>query len=512
MIDVDELLTGAAARLDVATANLPIPGPPRAAAPVGRIIAAAACAAAAVGAMVVVGSRDRHRQPQAPPGLLEGSYGTEITLNEVADGDDDPTTWKVVAAPAGGAVSVERQSTATTAAVAATVPGGTADTIAAAPNGSAELCLMGTGAGGSCPPDPGTFTLTTSNRSDADGQALVSGIPADTYAVTFRAGDIRYWARPVHGIAAFPYPGAAAALSTATAIAGDGTILATATQHDSTLTGTEIAAAAITSGTGDTIPGGWYAPTDVGTSIGGIITRLEGRTGQIGFGGPFTAQGLVVDTDHNLWLQVITVHTGDVDEVTARLDSGGRGSVRRTVAEAAGLTVLLWADDDVSDTTIDNAGRTLSQTNPTPEYVRPMDGPQAFTAASPIGIMGTPGLWALLSEPLDAPLGEALRIQGDDLGNLRVARLAGTDASSVYATVDIGPNGERPAVPQVGAAVFSLTPVPSDVRALGVTLDDGTTAALALVDLQPYADAKVALAPDDLAVRTIRTVDVDDHG
>ena len=512
MINLDELLTGAADRLDDATANLTIPDAPRPQMPVGRIVAVAACLVALVGAAVVVRSREHHREPQAPPGLLEGRFGSKITMTEVPDGDNDPQTWKVVASPAGGTVSVVRESTTvTTAAVAATTPDGrTGDTVPA-DGGGGELCLAGSFVGGGCPPDLATLVLTTSSRNDTEGQALVSGVPADAYAVTFRAGATRYWARPVHGVVVFPYPVTADALSTATAIADDGTILATATQHDATLTNAEVTAAATTQATGETIPGGWFTTAEAThANVAAIVTRLQGRSGQIGFGGPFTSQSFVVNPENTLWLQVITVRSADVDEVTAQLDSGHRGSVRRTVAEPDGLTVLLWADNDVTDATIDAAAGALTQTNPTPDYTRSLDGPHAFTGSQPVGAAGIPGLWALLSQPLDAPAGQVVRIEGDDLGNLMVTRFGDETGSNSYTSINIAANSAPTALPQAGAPLDNMIVVPSDVHDLRLTLDDGSTVTLNLVDLQPYADAKVAFTSDDPGAHQISKVHVNE--
>lgn len=513
MIDLDELLTGAADRLDDATSHLAIPDAPRPSRPVGRIVAIGACAAAAIGGVIVVRSSDHRtlRPAQDPPGLYDGTYGDEITLTEVPDGDDDPTTWKLVASPAGGEVSAERTvsegrlttSVAAGSSISATTAPDTVFADAAPSGGDPGLCITTSNTGGVCGSALDELTLQLGFRGD-DGQVLTTGVPAGAAAVTFQSGDVQYWTRPVHGVALFPYPASASNSATVTVLDALGGTLATRSERNSTLTDAEVAAAVVTHGTGQRIAGGWYTSPDIAVGGASVAVRLEGRTGQSGFGGPFASQALALDTSANSWLVVLTVATSDLSEVTDRLAADESGSVRRTIDEPDGVAVLIWTSDDVPDSVIDTAVARLTTTNPPPEMTISLDQPRSFHAMTSYSLVATPAVVTLVTDTVTASDGTQLRVECDDLGDVWAKRLDDDHGEAV----DAGPHAYVPAaLPEVGQHLFPLTAVPADVTSLTVTLDDRTTLDLPLADLRPYADAKVAIAPPIDNGRSIASVD-----
>ena len=274
------------------------------------------------------------------------------------------------------------------------------------------------------------------------------------------------------------------------------------------LTDAEIAAATVTQGTGERIPGGWYTSPDLAQGGSAIAVRLEGRTGQSGFGGPFTAHAIALDDAATRWLDVLTVATSDVDDVTQRLNDRGRGSVRRTIPEPDGVTVLIWSDDEVDEATVNAAVAGLTTTDPQPDQTISLDAPRSFHAAASYSFVGTPGVVALVTSVVTATDGTRLRVERDDLGDV-YATLLDEDIDAVEA----GPHASEPThVPSAGEVIERLTTVPTEVTALTVVLEDGATLDLALADLGPFANAKVAIAPPTNAGRRIVSVDATTGG
>jgi hypothetical protein len=110
MNTIDEMLTGAANRLDHATSTVSPPAFEPSAPRGGRIAVGIVCVAALGVAAYAIVIREPNRAQVAslPPGLREGRFGTEIVMNDIPDGDDDATTFVLLAEPAGGEVTVTK--------------------------------------------------------------------------------------------------------------------------------------------------------------------------------------------------------------------------------------------------------------------------------------------------------------------------------------------------------------------------------------------------------------------
>ena len=216
---LDELFTGAAARLHASTATIVVGAPPAPSFPMRPVLGIAAAAAMAAGTVGVLVSTSARRSGGLPAGFAAGTFGTEITMHVVEDGDGNPDTILVRATPAGGDMTIDRGA----AAVAQT--GVTTPTGQVPPDKSADVCYSGA-AGGTCgsaaqPVEP---ALMLSPRG-VTGQAAVYAVPAGVVAVRFEAGAERHWARPVEGVVAFPYGEDASSNAVAFLLRADGSVV-----------------------------------------------------------------------------------------------------------------------------------------------------------------------------------------------------------------------------------------------------------------------------------------------
>ena len=233
MIDLDDTLAAAARRLHTHTDHLPIPavpgkpGPTRRIAP-ARIGGALLLAGLTAGIVVMV-----QREPESnidsgtlPASVLDGSYGTELTLTEIDDGDNNPRTIKLRSTPLGGEATIKPSSQASLP----TVVSGTADPSVI---GVGDLCIDSTGAGGVCGPIVAAEMML--GPRGPEGQAMVYGLPPEVVIVAFTSGDQRFWQRPRHGVAIFPFGERAVPKGSVRFIASDGSVLDTQTAHNDSM-------------------------------------------------------------------------------------------------------------------------------------------------------------------------------------------------------------------------------------------------------------------------------------
>ena len=510
MIDIDELLEGASARLVTGTADLTIPPPPRAGRPM-MAVAAGGMAAAAIG-IVAVGVR--HGDPDTegralPPGVAEGDFGVEVVLTEIEDGDDDPTTRLYEADRGAGRVSTQvtaegRSGSATTVAVPA--PDAVAQSIDTMVDGEPAVaapgpqwCITAADGSGLCT-EPGSLEpselIVMVGSRDAGQQAIVAGVADAAAVVTFASGTEKYWTRPVDGFAVFPRT-AAQSFDARIEVIGDGGVVLDGRIETNVMpTEAEIRAAAVTTETGVTLVDGWFAtlPDDLQVGYGAEIVRRIGRTSPTGYTGPFSMQSLVLGQDADtagseLW--IVTVPSADAAAVSDRLSRATDGRLRDTVDRDGGLTVLVWAGDDVSDASIATAVASLEQRPPLADRSLVLDGPRAWWSETPppAGRVGGP-IEVMLGEVIDTIDGTPIVAQADDLGaiNFMAPGLAASTGSPFVPTPALTPETVAP-------GLFAL---PGVVASVELETADGSVVTPELVDARPYADATLMIVPSDI--------------
>ena len=519
--DLDRLLHAAAERLDDATAHIPIPSVPKAALPMVRIVAAAAAVAVVGTGVAAVATRTGQRPASVayPPSLLDGTHGSQITLTEQPDGDNDPDTWIVVASPAGGTVRRVKSASggvATTVAVTGSIPfassGLDAGVTVPAPLASAvgstatesvpsgaefpagatvpglsssyDTCITSLTAGAVCGVRLSQPYTLLSKRQE-DGQAMIVGVPGTAFAVTFRSGDVRYWERPLHGIAVFPYQADSAPTAEFEVLAEDGGVLAKDTSNNEGMTDAEVAAAVTTKVTGDTLADGWFVDPPSGAAPFPTVVRLSGRTSPLGFGGPFTVQTYIPGGGAPHFLDVVTVRTVDVSEVSNRLARQTNGSIRYSKEVSPGVSTIVWADSTIDQSNVDRAVATLHEGN-LPQAPASLDIPFAFNSTNSPALTGlSPSLESLVSDVVATVDGQPLLATSDDVGDVEF-RLGN-------AGVRVGPNvADNTRVPVVNDWMFSgAWPVPADVTSVRITLDDGTVVTPQVVDVTAIANIRL---------------------
>ncbi|MEP7114295.1 MAG: hypothetical protein ABI862_13600, partial [Ilumatobacteraceae bacterium] len=258
MNGIDELLRDATTRLDHAVSSTIAPELGPAPGHHGRLAVRLACVVVLGAAGYAISTRVTNSETATalPPGLLDGRYGTQITITEVADGDNDPQTFSLRAEPDAGTVKVTKPATGTGP---TTINGGSQDF------SLVELCLSSSSAGDFCGPRDLLMTpqFIVSSRGP-QGQAVVVGAPAGTAAIIFTAGSTILWAEPLHGIVAFPFPESSAASASAEAIDSNGLVIWQQSASDAALTPSEVANATVTEPTNDILANGYFG--DVGQS------------------------------------------------------------------------------------------------------------------------------------------------------------------------------------------------------------------------------------------------------
>jgi hypothetical protein len=512
MNGLDELLADAARRLDDATGHLPIPRPPSPSFPAGRVALRLACILAIAGGVFVVAQRrNAPTAAEIPPGFVEGRYGQEITIVEIDDGDNNNATYTLQATPGGGLVKVApaNGSTPTTpttvAATAAAVV--TAGPEVAPADPASQVCVTAiqgdTGGAGSVCGDPAQLPQVLLSNRGEQGQAVVYGLPPNTAAVAFVAGSARYWAEPVHGIAAFPYPASAGTTATFQAFNTAGAVIASDQGTNTTMTQAEVEAATVTHQTADVLPGSWFGDVVSGMGYGAETVRLHGRTALSGFQGPFAVQGYVPDPDRpHDWVFVTTLRSADTDAVRQRLDGIASGSIRTTLDVADGIQVLVWASDSVGSKEIDRLVPTIHERAPLPDRAVDLDIPRAFQSEGAFYAIGVPVLEALRTDKVATVDGHDVLAEADDIGEISFT-VAGDDSGST----EVGPNlpPRTPVAP--GSTFAGLWAVPADIGQITLTLDDGTVLTPEVIDVRPLVNAKLLYLPHDSPVGTIARVD-----
>lgn len=507
MNGLDELLADAALRLDDATGHLPIPRPPSPSFPVGRVALRFACALAIAGGIFAVAQRRNvPTAAELPPGFVEGLHGQQITIDEIDDGDNNNATYTLRATPGGGFVRVApvNGSTPTTIAAAAVV---STPTAAAPANPAAQVCVSGTedgdtGGAGSVCGDPGQPPQVLLSNRGEHGQAVVYGLPPKTAAVALIAGSARYWAQPVHGIAAFPYPASAAMTATFQAFNSAGQVIATDQGVNTTMTQAEVEAAAVTHQTAAVLPGSWFGDVPLGMGYGAEVVRLHGRTALTGFQGPFASQGYVPDPNHGHdWVFVVTMRSADADAVRQRLDGIAGGSIRATLDVADGVQVVVWASDPVGSKEIDRLVPTIRERAPLDGRAVDLDVVRSFQSENAFYAIGVPVLEALRTDKVATVNGHDVLAEADDTGEI-VFTVAGDDSGMT----EVGPN-LPPHTPTVHGSTFAgLWPVPADIGQITLTLDDGTVLTPEVIDVRPLVNAKLLYLSHDHPVGTIAEV------
>ena len=509
MNGLDELLADAALRLDDATGHLPIPRPPSPSFPAGRVALRLACVLAIAGGVYVVAQRrNTPTAAEIPPGFAEGRYGQEITIIEIDDGDNNNATYTLQATPGGGLVKVGTANGSTPTTVAATAAAVvTAGPEVAPADLASQICVTGiqgnTGGAGSACGDPAQPPQVLLSNRGEQGQAVVYGLPAKTAAVAFVAGTARYWAQPLHGIAAFPYPVSAATTATFQAFNAAGAVIASDQSTNTTMTQAEVETATVTHQTADALPGSWFGDVPSGMGYGAETVRLHGRTALTGFQGPFAVQGYVPDPNHSdAWVFVTTLRSADADAVRERLDGIAGGSIRTTLDVADGVQVLVWASDSIGSKEIDRLVPTIRERAPLPERAVDLDIPRAFQSENAFYATGVPVLAALRTDKVATVDGHDVLAEADDIGEI-----AFTVAGDNSGMTEVGPN-LPPNTPAVHGSTFAgLWAVPADIGQITLTLDDGTVLTPEVIDVRPLVNAKLLYLPHDSPVGTIARVD-----
>jgi hypothetical protein len=498
MIDLDEMLDAAGSRAAGATHGLALPGVPRPTRPVGMYAGVGAVATLSVVAGAVGMSRGSNRTSagKVPQSFLDGAHGKEVVIKQIDDGDNDPTTVLLDAGPAGTVklYPATSQAVATTVAVAATTAVGQRPEPTAVLSGT---CLDSNG-GGICPMDSTTLGTVFGARS-ASGSFVVYSLPSSVVAVDFTSGLEHYWARPVHGIVAFPFTEAASPRVETKAYAADETVFASIGGFNDMITSAEIASRAVTTQTNDTLAVGWFvdqysavAPTSMGE-----ITRYRGRTSSTGFTGPFTAQGSAfcgencTPQERGSW--IITVLSSQADEVRKRL--APLNGVLRSSEPSPGVTVLVWSEPSAESAKIDALVAASKPRAATPGDSISLDAPRAWKSEQqPFNGSAVPN--ALLSETIGTLEGKPVVAQADDLGTVQFRVHVG---GTVYEAVQVDPSSAGlPAVPVEGSA-WQPGPiaVPHDVTALTITLSDGRVIRPNLLDASAVFPARLFFTPGD---------------
>lgn len=511
MIDIDDLLSGAAERLDAATSMIDVPAAPAAGRTPGRgvvavgvaIAAAAAVAAAAIG----VSHRDADEARALPPGFADGEYGTEIVLSEVDDGDGDPATITYEADHDAGRVFVSFGAPVGIADTAPAVPGdqtGPDDPTSTVPMWCFNLADgAGTGCTGGQP--PADVQIAVGERADT-GQAAAYGLPDEVVAVTFRSGSVRFWARPLDGIVVFPRRTDQGDEVLMELIGSDGEVLTTTGSRSEALSDAEIAAAAVTIETGTSIDDGYFAdlPEFSDAVVDMEVVRRRGRTSSTGFEGPYAAQSIQLTTSRNedpldttAW--VVTVLTTDLDDAERRIDQTPAGSIRATVQmPSGGVSVIVWAPEGTSDERVDSIVEHLVKRPPN-DRNGVLDRPTSWNSErQPLPVYSTDavitslrGTHFLATDPFE------LWAVADDVG--AVLFMARRPDGSLFSTLAGGPTDWFAASPiSTGQVLVGLWAVPDDVTGAVITRADGTTVDALIVDVGAYAPAKLVYVPDDI--------------
>lgn len=513
MIDIDDLLASAGDRALEASARLPLPAAPKPSRPVGPMLLAAATVVA-VGAGGYSALRPSARGTQVgavPQAFLDGVHGPEITMSEIDDGDGDPKTVTLRAAGFWTGASVERfpidvklypadrEPSATTA------PGTGGPTPEAQPFPEGSICVEINGAGGVCPLEPSAGQLVLGSRA-ANGSGFVAGLPTETVAVAFTSGSEKYWARPVRGIAAFPFTEAAEPIATTVAYAADGSTIMTSSADNPWLTKTEVSERAITRTTSEVLEAGWFYDVPVARMLGETI-RHKGRIGGTGFPGPIAIQGVCDPCEGGPGTWVVTVQSSDRSVVEQRLASLG-GSIRSAQPEP-GVTVLVWADASSSAGLLDKMLAGLTRRDVDPAAGRSLDDPLAFDSDNAPLFHAQRGVMsALFADEVGTIDDLDVLAVADDIGAVMFSGYRGSQLSGVV-TVSNDPAFEGPKLPVVGVRAYSgLTAVPANVASLTITLSDGTKVTPELLDVRPFAPARLYHSSvDDAAELTVVNVE-----
>ena len=350
------------------------------------------------------------------------------------------------------------------------------------------------------------------------GQAFAFGLPAGTVAVTFEAGPERHWARPVDGVAVFPFGEDATAQAIVMFVRADGSTISSLSQVSTTPTSAEVADRQISKPTAETLPQAWTfaSPPQIAEwPTGGTFVRRHGRNALTGFTGPFVIQLLSTDrSDQSSGseIAVVTVPTARADEMRGRLATVAAGGIDGDTTNPDGTTVLVWTGPAVKAADRDRVLRGLTSGFPVIDntLVFDLDIARVWDSGNGPGRVGFPDVLNPLSAVVDDVVGTVtvdgvdnqLRAGADDLGVVRYV-LSGSNASAV-----IDPR-LAPTLLKVGDGVNpGFVPVPASTTSLSVTLDDGSTVSAQLIDVGPLSDVKLALFPSSVEHRTVASVTV----
>ena len=518
MSALEDQIAGARTRLDTAldAHAVPLAPPPHRRSALPVLIVAALIA----GAVVIAGwlrPDERVAPASPPPGLAEGRYGDEVRILEIDDGDGDPATILLRGDPDAGEVRIYPADGTTTATTAPRPAGETRSPAPEVP--PVEVCVESPGAGGLC-------TDWASLRRDpvlqlgargAGGQAVVTGVPDDVYAVVYESGPTRRWARPGRGIVVFPRPDEAASSATVVGLAADGGRVFTQSSDDQTLSNPEIEALAASRLSDVTLDAGWFATVPDDGLAGPTVTRLTGRSGGAGFTGPFTAQTYATtrsystdDPSNTVW--VITVRTDDLADAVQRLRRTGL-EARRAIDVAPGVTVLLWAGDAVTDVDVDAAIASLTATAPDPATTLDATTARAWQStdrAPAMVTMGSP-LEALLTDPVATFEGGEIVSQPDDVGATAYWLVTGgPDRRRIDTVVIVGAPGSPDLAPEqlVGMTLSPLLlVVERDVTAVTLATTGGDVEATLVPIDDPVPLQLVVIVPTTADVE-VTAVDV----
>jgi hypothetical protein len=481
------MLNAAGTRALDSTAGLALPGAPRPSRPTGMYSAVGAVATLAVvaGGVALNRSTGGVKAGKVPASFLNGAHGTEIVMKQIDDGDNNPQTITLDAGPAGQVKLYpgNAQTTPTTAVAVAVASGSTI------PQPPIDGTCLETASGGLCPMNVDEPEMMIASRSD-HAAVTVYGLPSKVVAVAFTSGTERYWTRPFQGVVVFPFSEAASHEVRTDAYAADDTIIQSFENVSDELTTAEIAGQAVTTQTDETLATGWFVPnyTPLAPTAMGEFARYRGRTSKTGFTGPFTAQGISIctdecPTDRGIW--IVTVNSSRSDEVRTRLEVLG-GNLR-TIEPAAGATVLVWSETSSPKDRVDAVVAAMTARVTDKQFAQLLDAPRTW------GEFGPPSGQAVIDVILGEKVGEldghAVVAQSDDLG---IVQFTSRIAPQFVIATSVGGARFAPAIPAVGSVWFpTLYAVPGEVTGLTVSLSDGSIVRPTVLDVRPFAPARL---------------------
>jgi hypothetical protein len=491
--ELDEVLTSAAVRIRGVATSRSVQVHRATAPPLrlsGRLAFAMVGTAAAVAAAVFVRSSDRSRTEQVgkPPSfVVDGSSGEEVTL-VMRPGDGDPEVVELVS-PIGNRVvrvltgSKAKQSSSL-AASAASEPGRVS---------IPWVCVVVEEFSTCAESSPSMSPQMQSGYRAANGGVLVSWIPPDVAFATMAAGGERWWARPVDGIALFPFTESAGPDVTIRLFDASGAPIQTLEGSSPQVTQQFIDAHRVTRKTDARLksannlePFGRFA------EIAARANRLVGRDdGGLTFQGPFSVSAVSPATQPGkrptLRTSVVaaaTILPSDLPQLEATL-AGTMFTQWETLtplASAPESLVVIVGTADITEDEMAEAGRRIVPARDRTQVS--LDRAWAWTGGVTYAIQSDDIASLLMSAPVALDEGRVtVRVARDDLGDVQV--FASKNESSRIV--------DDPSPDTMNGVIRLLRP---GVRSVRLTLADGRVLTPSVTELPAPYSVSIVYAPE----------------